>query len=273
MFGKYLEKVRTKNPLVHCMTNFVTANDCANILIATGASPIMANEYREMYDISKISDGLNINLGTINKNIVPSMLLAARISNKLSVPVVIDLVGISSSKYRLRVMKYLMKNARFTVIKGNISEIKTLITNDNSKNGIDAREKDKITYKNLDKYITPIKKLSKKLDSIIVITGEIDIVTDGKTTYIIENGNKMMADVSGSGCMLSALITAFIGSKNINPLESVVASVIMMGIAGEIAYNRMTDLDGNSSYRNYLIDAIYNITPENIDENAKYEII
>lgn len=273
MYGKYLENVRIISPTVHNITNFVTANDCANILIAAGASPIMANEPKEMRDICAISNGLNINLGTINKTTASSMILAGRFSNKLSNPVVLDLVGIGASSFRKYITKTLIEKVKFSVIKGNISEINTLSFNKKTLTGVDAKSTDKITKDNLNEKIKIIKKLSKSLDAIIVVSGEVDIITDGDSTFLIENGHAMMADVSGSGCMLSSLITAFISANKKNMLDATAAAVFTMGIAGEISYKRMDNLDGSSSYRNYLIDAIYNMKPEIIDKNAKYEII
>lgn len=141
-----------------------------------------------------------------------------------------------------------------------------------STKGVDASESDKITEYNLDETIKFVKSFAEKTNSVIAMTGAIDIVSDNQKTYIIRNGHSMMATVTGTGCQLSAMTAAFISANPNRILESAAASVCAMGLAGEIAYNRLTKLDGNSSYRNYIIDAIYNLTPEELDKGAKYEI-
>lgn len=116
------------------------------------------------------------------------------------------------------------------------------------------------------------KDFAQKTSSIIVITSVIDIVTDGKNAYCVYNGDKIMSRITGSGCQLSAMMAAYISANTDNILEAALACVCAMGLCGEIAKNRMTDKDGNSSYRNYLIDAVYNLTPDELEKGARYEI-
>lgn len=272
MFGKLLETLRNKSPLIHNITNYVTANDCANILIACGASPIMADEKEEVEEITSICAGLNINLGTIKSHTVPSMLIAGKRSNELNLPVILDPVGVGASKFRTDTANTLLSKLKFTVIRGNLSEIKTLALGRIGSNGVDANKKDEITKENLEETVAFAKGFAKITGSVIAITGGIDVIADEEKAYCIYNGNPMMCTVTGTGCQLSALITAFVSANPLYPLEAAAAAVCAMGIAGEIAYKRLTSIDGNLSYRNYIIDAIYNMTPQKLEEGAKYEV-
>lgn len=267
-----IKNVRDKNPLIHNITNYVTVNDCANILLACGASPIMADDINEMEDISSICGGLNINIGTLNIRVTESMLAAGKEANKLGHPVILDPVGIGASKLRNEVVKLLLENIKFSVIRGNISEINALALGKMGTKGVDAKIEDGVTEENLNEVIEKIKKFSKELGAIIAVTGAIDIVTDGEKTYIIRNGEAMMSKVTGTGCMLSALITAFIVANSENKLEGVAGAVCAMGLSGERAKRRLGSYDGNSTYRNQIIDEIFNMTDEVLEEGAKYEV-
>lgn len=233
----------------------------------------MANEYKEMADITRLAHGLNINLGTINDSLVPSMLLAGELSNDLSHPVVLDLVGIGASAYRFEVCKKLIEEIKFSVIKGNISEIKTLILEESLSNGVDARESDQVNESSILANLEAIKSYARKLQSILVITGPVDLVTNGDQSILIENGHPIMADITGSGCMLSALIAAYISSNKDEIFQATSAAVSAFGLAGEIAFARLKYLDGSGSFRAYLIDGIYNMRPEDLNKNSKYREI
>jgi len=272
MFKNMFENVRTKSPLIHNITNYVTVNDCANAIIACGASPIMADDKEEVAEITSISSGLNINIGTLNCHTITSMLIAGKRANELNHPIVLDPVGAGTSKLRTETVKQLLKEIKFTVIRGNISEIKTLAYGSGNTKGVDADVTEKISEKNLDEMITFAKALAKKTGAIIVITGAIDIVANSKKSYCIYNGHPMMASITGTGCQLSAITSVFVSANPDHPLDATAAAVSIMGYAGEVAHSRLSILDGNSTYRNYIIDAIYNMTPEMLEKGAKYEI-
>lgn len=272
MFGSIFKNLREKAPLIHNITNFVTANDCANILIAAGASPIMANDPEEVFEITSICAALNINIGTLNKNLIPSMLIAGRRANELNHPLVLDPVGAGASEWRTKTAIRLLEEIPFSLIRGNISEIKAIALGSSSTKGVEADRGDRVSEENLEEEISFAKSLAKKLGAVVAITGEIDIVADEKRAYCIRNGNSMMAAVSGTGCQLSALIAAFLAANPDRILEAGAAAVSAMGLAGEIAYRRLNPPDGNASYRNYLIDALYHLTPEELERGAKYEI-
>lgn len=272
MISKMLSNVREKSPLIHNITNYVTVNDCANVVLACGASPIMSDDKNEVSEITTICGGLNINIGTLNSRTIESMLIAGKKANELNHPVVFDPVGAGASKLRTDTALTLLENVKFAVIRGNISEIKTLAQGNGTTKGVDADVSDKVTEENLDEAVAFAKAFSKKTGAVIAITGAIDIVADDTKAYCIRNGHSMMSSVTGTGCQLSAMTAAFLTANPKYPLESTAASVCTMGYAGEIAYSRLTPMDGNSTYRNYIIDAIYNMTEEKLKEGAKFEV-
>ena len=272
MFKIEFENVRKNCPLIHNITNYVTVNDCANMVLACGASPIMADDAAEVEDITTICAGLNINIGTLNSRTITSMLLAGKKANALGHPVVLDPVGAGASKLRTDTAYRLLKEVKFTVIRGNISEIKTLASGAGTTKGVDADVADKVTEANLDSAVSFAKAFAAQTGAVIAITGAIDIVADASTAYCIRNGNAMMSSITGTGCQLSALTAAFITANPDHPLEAAAAAVCAMGLAGEIAHKRLSPLDGNSTYRNYIIDAIYNMTPEQLEKGANYEV-
>ncbi len=272
MFDIMLENVRKNNPLIHNITNYVTVNDCANVLLACGASPIMADDLGEVEEITSICGGLNINIGTLNERTIASMLLAGKKANLLNHPVVLDPVGAGASQLRTNTALRLLDEIRFTVIRGNISEIKTLAGKVAATKGVDANIADTVTEENLSEAVDFAKTFAQKTNSVVAITGAIDIVCDAKKAYIIRNGHPMMSKVTGTGCQLSAMTAAYITANFDNVLDATAAAVCAMGLAGEISYSRMNEQDGNSSYRNYIIDAICNLTPEQLQKGAKYEV-
>ncbi|MCI8983976.1 MAG: hydroxyethylthiazole kinase [Hungatella sp.] len=271
MFEQIFENVRQKSPLVHNITNYVTVNDCANMLLACGGSPIMADDPEDAVEITSICGGLNINIGTLNQRSIPTMFAAGKRANQLGHPVVLDPVGAGASKLRTDTALGLLEQVKFAVIRGNISEIKTLAQGSGTTKGVDADVADQVTEDNLDEAVLFARELARRLGTVIAITGAIDIVTDGERAFCIRNGHSMMASITGTGCQLSALTAAFVTANPDHPLEAAAAAVCAMGLCGEIAHRRLTDLDGNASYRNYIIDAMYRLTPAKLEEGANYE--
>ena len=272
MLKTAFENLRSRSPLIHNITNYVTVNDCANMVLACGASPIMADDAAEVEEITAICGGLNINIGTLNSRTVTSMLLAGKKANQLGHPVVLDPVGAGASRLRTDTANRLMREVRFDAVRGNISEIKTLCTGSGTTKGVDADAVDAVTEANLDDGVALVKAFAKQTGCIIAVTGAIDLVSDGERCWCIRNGRPEMSRITGTGCQLSALTAAFITANPGQPLEAAAAAVCAMGLAGEIAHARLTPLDGNATYRNYIIDAIYHMTPAQLEEGAKYEV-
>ena len=267
-----LENVRAKAPLVHNITNYVTVNDVANVLLAAGGSPIMSDDADDVEDITSICGGLNINIGTLNKNTIPSMFLAGKKANELGHIVLLDPVGAGASRLRTDTANRLMQEVRFDAVRGNISEIKTLCTGSGSTKGVDADAVDAVTEANLDNGVQLVKTFAAQTGCIIAVTGAIDLVSDGARCWCIRNGRAEMSRITGTGCQLSALMTAFLVANPDRKLDAAAAAVCMMGLAGEIGWANMQPGDGNSTYRNRIIDAIFNMTGDALEEGAKYEL-
>ena len=272
MFREMLENVRKISPLVHNITNYVTVNDCANILLACGGSPIMADDVEEAAEITAICGGLNINIGTLNARTIPAMHVAGKKANELGHPVVLDPVGAGASTLRTKTANDLIRDIKFTVIRGNSSEIKTLALGAGTTRGVDADIADSVTKENLDRAVAFTKEFAQQTGAVVVITGAIDIVADDKQAYCIFNGHPMMSSITGTGCQLSALTAAYVTANPKTPLEAAAAAVCAMGICGEKAYNRLSEEDGNATYRNYIIDAVYHLGGEELERLARYEI-
>lgn len=273
MLGKLLDNVRERRPLVHSITNYVTANDCANILLACGASPIMADDIGEVEEITALCGGLNLNIGTLNARTIPAMLAAGKKANELGRPVVLDPVGAGASGLRTDTALRLMEQVRFSVIRGNISEIKALALGGGSTQGVDADEGDAVTEDTLEKTVSFAKEFARKTGAVIAVTGAVDIVADAERAYCIFNGRPMMSSVTGTGCQLSALTAAFAAANPGALLEAAAAAVCAMGVCGELAHERLGGLDGSASYRNYIIDAVYRLDGDTLERRASYRIL
>ncbi|MCZ6169498.1 hydroxyethylthiazole kinase [Campylobacter ureolyticus] len=265
----YLNNLKQKNPLIHCITNYVTVNDVANSLIAIGASPVMADEPSESGEITAISNGLLINLGTLNLNTVKAMQNSIKMANSLNLPVVLDPVGVGASTLRNETAINFLKEYKFSIIKGNISEIKFLNGEKSIAKGVDASLKD--LNDDILNRVNLAKELSIKTDAAIVITGKIDVVAFKNEAYLLKNGSSLMGKFSGSGCILGGICTAFLAS-NTDPLKSAIMGVLTECIAGELVRgkNVLSDM-GNMKFKNGLIDEIYLIDDKKIQDLAKIE--
>ncbi|HCX62641.1 hydroxyethylthiazole kinase [Sedimentibacter sp.] len=274
MFSEIIKNVRSNTPLVHNITNYVTVNDCANILLACGGSPIMADDIDEVEEITSICNALVINIGTLNSRTVESMLKAGKRANELNIPVILDPVGAGASKLRTNTAFRLLKEVKFAVVRGNMSEIKAIGKDSSSgTRGVDASVDDTITEENIDETVKYINSLSERLSVVVAVTGAIDIVADGTRAYVIRNGHPFMSKISGTGCMLSSIIGAFCGVNKDNFFGATAAAVCTMGLCGELAYEKMKkNDDGTSSFKCYLIDFMSKIDAEMLKEGAKIEV-
>ena len=269
-FEKVLTAVRTQKPLVQCITNYVTVNDCANIILAAGGSPTMACHPQEVEEAVRNVQALVCNMGAIEK--IESMILAGKEANRLGKPVILDPVGAGGTQLRRDAVKQLLDEVHFTVIRGNASEIRYLAGQQTIGSGVDVSDMDEITDQNLEDAITMAADLARKLDTVIVISGKIDVLSNGTETCILRNGCATMARITGSGCMLTSLIGAFCGACE-NDFPAACSAVAAMGICGEIAEEkRLRSGTGNATFRNDLIDAVFNLTEQQLKEGVRYEI-
>lgn len=267
----YLEKVRLEEPLVQCITNFVTVNDCANILLAAGASPTMAMDSREVEESVEKVQALVCNMGAIEH--IDSMILAGKRANELGIPVVLDPVGAGGTTLRREAIKKLIREVKFSVIRGNASEIKSIAGMSSIGSGVDVSKEDVVSEETLDRDIQIFETLARSIHTVIAVSGKIDVVTDGQQTILIRNGCPTMARITGSGCMVTTLIGGFCGAQKEDVFQATCAAMTVMGVAGEIADQRRIELKtGNATFRNDLIDAIFNMTEKEIKEKRNYEV-
>lgn len=272
MLGNCLENVRKKMPLVHNITNYVTVNDVANALLACGASPIMSDEPEDVVDITSICGGLNLNIGTLNESSIRGMFVAGNRAKELGHVVLLDPVGAGASRLRTETAMKIMNTIEPVIIRGNISEIKTLAMGCGTTKGVDADAADTVTEDNLDEMICFAKAFSKKTNAVIAITGAIDLVADEKTCYVIRNGVPQMSKITGTGCQLSGIATAYAIANPEDITKAVAAAVCVMGLAGEIGFRNLKEGEGNSTLRNRIIDAICLMDAKTLNQGANYEV-
>lgn len=267
--GNLLFNLREKNPLVHQITNYVTVNDCANITLAIGASPVMADEIKEVTEMVSLASALVINIGTLNSRSVEAMLEAGKKANELNIPVILDPVGAGATTYRTSIAKRIMEEVKLSVVRGNLSEIKTLFGVEAQTKGVDASES--ISEGESEFINTKIlaKKFAKQLKTVVAITGAVDIITDGEKLYTVENGHKIMSKVTGTGCMCTALIGSFLAAGD-NSFLAALSGITSMGIAGEVAYENLNkSYEGTGSLKTRILDAVYNLDKKIIAERGK----
>lgn len=263
-----LESLRTTHPLVHCITNYVTVNDCANALLALDASPIMSDEEDDVADITAICNALTLNIGTLNKQTIRGMEEAAMHASELSHAIVLDPVGAGASKLRTSLAAHLLDAYRVSIIRGNMSEIKALVGASATTRGVDVNPADAVTQETIPEAADFARQVAHTTGCIVAITGAIDIVADSERAFAVQNGSALQGRITGAGCMLSCTTAAF-AAANENKLIAALAAVVSMGVAGEVAQARMTPECGNGSFRTYLLDALFNQTPDQLLRMAK----
>ena len=266
-----LRAVRESSPLVQCITNFVTVNDCANIILAAGGSPTMAMDPREVEEAVRGVSALVCNMGAIES--MEAMILAGKEANRSHIPVILDPVAAGGTQLRRDVSKELLKQVQFSVIRGNASEIRYLAGQQTTGSGVDVSLMDAVTEENLSAVVEMTVNLAKKTGSIIAISGVLDVISDGTQTMVLRNGCATMARITGSGCMLTSMIGAFCGAMKEDCFAATCAAMAVMGVAGEMAEAlRQQKGTGNVTFRADLIDCIFNMTEEKLAEMVKMEL-
>ena len=273
-----LKSIKEKNALTHCITNSVTINDCANAILAIGGSPFMAEDSEELEEVVTIADVLVINIGKLSKNQIKSMKISAETANNTNTPIVLDPVGVGVTELRNKTTLDLIQNYNITAIRGNISEVKAIaklvgvLDKSNTAKGVDVNADDIITEENLKANGDLICKLAKELNTVILASGPLDILSDGKTTVVIDNGDNMMPLITGSGCMLSSIVGSCIGGST--PFEGSLVAILAMNIAGEKARAKVDERDeGTGSFRAYLIDYLYKTNSESLVNESNIKIL
>ena len=260
-YAAILDAVRAKNPLVHQITNYVTVNDCANITICAGASPVMSHAVKDVTDMVSFAGALVLNIGTLDEKQIEGMVTAGKSAVTKNVPIVLDPVGVGATPYRTNTANMLMKELKISVIKGNAGEIGSLAGAAAEVRGVDSQ-----SLSADPKEIA--KSLALSTGAIIIISGAEDIVSDGKRVVGITNGTALMGKVSGTGCMASALCGAFIASSS-NMMDGCIAAMVSIGIAGEIASKTAS---GPGTFKQAIFDSLYNLTHEEFVKLAKIKV-
>lgn len=268
-----IEKLRQESPLTHCITNVVTVRDCANAVLAVGGSPIMANAPEEAEEIVSIANSLVINIGTLTEEQIETMKKSAKQATKMEKPFVLDPVGIGISKIRNETPIDIIKESKPAIIRGNLSEIKAIATfygildECTTAKGVDVADTDIISEDTLEINAQIVKNIAEKLDTTIAVSGPIDIVSNGKEVYALKNGNSMMANITGTGCMLGCIMGAYTAIDD--SLLAAITATTVISIAGEIAAKTATDNNqGTGSFGTYLIDELSKMNPETFKEYA-----
>ena len=259
---KLINKVKSANPLVLNYTNGVTINDCANVILALGASPLMSYSYEEVEEIVPLANVVVINIRTMNSSNLELFIKAGKAANKYKVPVVLDPVGVFATKTRSDFTNKIINEVKFDVIKGNIAEIKYI-------GGFDVRGKGVDSFEDEDNNEEIMKNIAKKLECVVAGTGKTDIITDGDQVIKIYNGTTKLKSVTGTGCMSTCLIGSFLACSD-NKLQSAAMGVLTMALSGELADK---DNIGIGSFKVKLMDNIYNLDEDALNKYGRVEII
>jgi hydroxyethylthiazole kinase len=261
--ARVVDAVRELNPLVDCLTNYITTNDCANILLSFGASPAMVDAAGEAYNFARISGALYINFGTYIRDQEFSAvegILGAKAAKR---PVVLDPVGCGAIRGRIGILAHLHEIGGIDIIKGNAGEILSLAGKDAQVKGVDSGEAEGVEE--------AVMALARQYRCVVAATGKLDVVSDGQSLVRISNGVDMLTRITGAGCMVGALCgatAAAAAQMGSDMLSAAVAAIAAMGIAGELAYEK-AQLPG--SFRVALMDSVYTLTGDTLRERGKLE--
>ena len=269
-----LTYIQQEAPLIHCITNPISINDCANILLAIGARPIMAEHPDEVAEITAIAKGLALNLGNITDARMASMKISAGAAKDKGIPFVLDLVGLSCSRLRQKYAKELLQIAVPDIIKGNISELRTLLGLPTTPGmGVEAGQKEMVTKENALEYAKIFQKQAREYHTLLLATGPIDLVVSSEEAYIIANGSNALASITGTGCMNNVLAGAClagvhgINSQATNNTLAAILSCLLLGIAGENIQDIYLN-QGPGSFHYSLMDSISKLTPQTIAQQC-----
>jgi hydroxyethylthiazole kinase len=257
--GDSLRRLRETKPLIHQITNYVVMNETANATLALGALPVMAHAREEVEEMVAIAGALVLNIGTLSPDWVEAMLLAGRAANEHGVPVVLDPVGVGATTYRTETAKRILDEVRVTVLRGNAGEVATLVGVDAEVRGVESID---VGGEPADLARTA----GAQLGLVASVTGPVDHVSDGETVVAVANGHPLLASITGTGCMSSALTGCFLAVNRDRPLEAAAEALIAFGVAGEDAAR---DAKGPGSFHVGLYDALAALDPATLDARAR----
>lgn len=260
-FLNVLSRVREQKPVVHAITNWVTANEVASCLHAVGARPIMAIASEEVEEITFRAEALVLNLGTPSPARIEAMCSSGHQANKDGHPVIFDPVGVGGSKFRIESSKKILSEIRMTVIRGNQAEIGALAGRETFLAGVDA-------VSGPDDLRQAPELLSEKTGAMVVASGPQDLIVSSGRRVMVENGHPMMGLVTGMGCMLTAVIGAFNAVEK-DPMVATISAVAFFGLAGEQA---ALGAKGPGTFKSAFFDALYSLTPDQMQKGIKIKL-
>lgn len=253
-FGKIIEELQKKCPVIHHITNYVTVESCADAAICAGASPVMADDPEEVENITAGSDALVLNIGMIDYNKTIAMERAAAAAQKKGIPVVLDPVGAMSSAMRLNFALKLLQSGAITIVRGNYDECKALVDEKAAGRGVDG-----ITQADEGEKLQAAKALAAKFNCVVALTGKVDYVSNGKQVLVLNGGNEMLKKITGAGCMTTTLC-ACCAAVCKDYMTAAALGVVIMGQAAELAAGFMEKKDGPGMFKTRLFDGIYHVT-------------
>jgi hydroxyethylthiazole kinase len=256
--AEILDRIRSSRPVVHSVTNYVVMNSTANVLLAMGASPIMAHALEEMADINAIASSVVINIGTLSKTWIESMMMAGRLAKVAGKPLVLDPVGAGATKLRTKTAKDIISSSLPTVIRGNASEILSLSPQGGITRGVDS-------IHTPEEASEAASNIAADLGTVIAVTGERDIVTDGKKSLVVANGHPLLGYVTGTGCAASVVVGAFLAEES-DPVAASASALAFFGLAGERA---AMEASQPGSFWIKVLDALYSITPDELERGTR----
>jgi len=256
-----LLKIRQKKPLIHHITNMVTANDNANVTLAIGASPVMALSKYEVEEMTAQADSLVLNLGTLNPDLIESCWLAGKVANQKGIPVILDPVGAGATQYRTSTAKKILSEMKIAIIRGNVGEISALLDDPRFIKGVDA-EVTGLSISDL------AQEASKRYETVVAVTGKVDYISDGIHLISVYNGHPWLKILTGAGCMASSLCATF-ASVEEDHLMSTAAAIGFFGVCAEIAAKKVK---GPGLFHQVLFDVIYNMDVETLVSSLQVEM-
>lgn len=256
-------EIKAKKPLIHHITNSVTMNDCANVTLAVGASPVMASAIEEAADMAKLADSLVLNLGTITEQAFTAMIAAGKAANAKGIPVVLDPVGAGATAFRTEKAGILLEEVDISIIRGNASEISALIGGEMNTKGVDAGEVS-LSIRELAQVAAD------KLQAVIVISGAKDTVCGGVNITEISNGDIWLTNVTGTGCMATSIIASMAAVAD-DHYSAAIAGISIMSLAGELARKKVREEEGIGTFRMKLMDEIFLMNAESWEKGVKLE--
>jgi hydroxyethylthiazole kinase len=251
--------LRERKPLVHQITNYVVMNETANATLALGALPVMAHAREEVEEMVELAGALVINIGTLSPHWVQAMLLAGRAANAAGVPVVLDPVGAGATRYRTDTARRLLGEVKVSVLRGNQGEVATLV-------GVQAEVRGVESIGGGGEPAELACAAARNLGLVASVTGVVDHVSDGDRVLAVANGHELLATLSGTGCMSSAITGCFLAAKRDAPLEAAAEALAAFGVAGEDAAR---DAKGPGSFHVGLYDALAALDPETLDARSR----